>query len=252
MTKFASTSVKAFTSPQFNKGLLKIIQNKIDRKSPQIINELRRYLYSRIRYEIMNHPVIKSLNDEYAGNRDGSDLPAEYGLTRSKAQDGISLFEDKIVDPSNYDIKQGIGKTRNDSAFINISVEWLKKDYINELIYDSRAFYVSDKSGATIPWVYWMLSAYGEPVTSDDFGIIYPKSAESSRSGRAIMTEAIRGFTQRNGFPYEAPSILVSYNGKNWIEDTIGSKEFQQEIVSNLREIIKTNITGIRSTRAGT
>jgi hypothetical protein len=246
MSQIGTTTARAFTSPNFNKGLLTIAQNRLRSKSPQITRELRHYLFSRIRYEITNHPVIKSLAGAYAGSEDGTDLPAEYGLDPNAADEGIALIEEKTTDPNNIKIQTGFGGTRTNSALINISAEWLPKNYIQDIIFDSRGYYVSEKSGQTIPWAYWMLSEFGEPVTSEDFGILYTdKVYDTSRSGRAFMVDKVIAMTKRNGFPYEAPAILVSYNGKNWIENAIGSVEFENEIKNELKSIIRKNIASI-------
>lgn len=246
MTDIGTTSAKAFTSPQFNKGLETIVLNRIKAKSPQIINQLKSYVYGRVRYEIMNHPVIKSLNGEYAGREDGSDLPAEYGLTDIAARAGVDLIEEKVANRNNIKASAATGSSRGGSPFINITVDWLPKDYIKDIIFDPRGFYVSEKSGETIPWAYWMLSEFGEPVTSEDYGILYTDNTNgNSRSTRAFMVDKLVAFTKRNGFPYEAPTILVSYNGKNWIENTIGSNEFTEEIRKELKDIIRKNISSI-------
>ena len=135
--------------------------------------------------------VYKALTGGFDGDESGQDLPAVYGLTNNQALNALRSIASTVVRDITVSVKpvQRRG-TRNQ---VEIFVDGFNREnYLPKLV--NEFSYISE-NGAVIEWMNSLLHPH---TTMDQFidelnrHLIKYGNSRHSRSGRAIMVEALR------------------------------------------------------------
>lgn len=224
---------------------------RIDRTQETIENLVKR----QIRREVSRSRVVKALINPNIGVS-GEDLPAEFGLTASQAQNAVDQILDIVESTCSVVIEQGEVTRENGfpSLSVKITAKFLDpKDYEDRFsgkpfVYKSARFTRSGnrkKNGisSTIRWMHWVLNAnrgdsviYEDLVNIAEYGIAYGLPADVyakySRSGRALMIK--KDSPRNSGKKYK------SYTMPRLIKPKAGSQNFIDEIIND--KIFRRNI----------
>lgn len=176
---------------------------------------------------LKKNPVYKGILGDYAGDQEGMDLQAEFGLTDSMAQDALNI----LLDLLRQSVVVTIEKTpRARTVGITLIVD-VKENYKNKINGEPFEYQNISKNGTetTIYWMKFLLDAANSFIEDyilgvEDYGIIFQQSP-NSRSGRATMTLDETKVDER--FPYVLNKRLITFGGDNFIEEVLSSKEFK-------------------------
>jgi hypothetical protein len=244
-----------FKNPHvFNNALTRqakqLAARRVNRIKTTIIEKVRRLIYQ----SISESDVIKALLGANYGEEDGSDLPAEFGLTTQDAQEGVNAILSYLIDPSNIRMRDlsdrvstsfisGTGKTTT----IPINIQYLPGNYkqaLSDLPEGSHPSRV-DGSGYSIEWIAWMLN--NPKMIAVPARIIYladgSKLRDVSRSTRAIMitknlqpgpmnedTASPEGYMAS----WMMPSLVLPVKKSNWIADILLDERFKAMVAKTV------------------
>lgn len=209
--------------------------------------------------------VVKALRGENAGQEDGSDLQAEFGLTDENKDIIVDILKEHVMDPDNITISS-VRTSKTDRAIrINATIKYWDTQINLDVAADPRGVYESDSANFrqalaraedeedvepySVPWLEWSLFEGDTPVLSSDHGITYdvdsnPKRKLASRSGRAIMTREDADYSG----PYIVPDFVkpVTPGAKTWLDEAM--IQIRKDIELSIENIIRRQIQ-IRQTQ---
>lgn len=245
-----------------------VVAARIAKAKAEIVAETK----ALIRNEFEKSNAIQALQGDRAGDTDGYDLQAEFGLSDYAAGIAIKEILDYVSSSSNIQLERSTGNLVPGDRNIIISYVISGFDpeiYIANLRNIPSGRYVSQPSKVVIPWIDIML---GDDVNIIEnirlWGIVFndgdeskeyddddPGGAFNSRSGRAIMTKQL-GVIQggkgsgkdydRGGntikadrFPYTIPPEALSGGpGDNFVDTVINNVGFQKKLKQVLRDTV--------------
>lgn len=232
-----SKSVKAEVDDEFLQEITEDFSDDFVEQYNRRVKLLKNSISAAMSRAIKDHPVFKGITGQYAGETDGMDLQAEFGLTDSMANRAGSEILAKLKESVDINLtankRQGIitiySELNNDyrEKFTNFPFEYISTSFAGA------------KIGTRVEWMAFLLEAANSAISQfidgvKDYGIIYADN-ENSRSGRATMT---KDEDLADKFPYSINKRLISFSGDNFIEDAFGSDEFQEIVYNTIQNFI--------------
>lgn len=243
-------------------------ENRVGEIVEKSKEKIKGFVQEEIGDALKRHDAYKGLMGDFAGDEQGYDLQAEFGLTDQVAKAGLRMIESYLVRKDAVNVKiTKTSKAWNSSTF-KVSVNWIPKGVFEQMADDPRGVYESaavpkikklhpdafgdddpseNDASAEVPWVNWMLMSPGKVVNSQ-YGIAYgdfPKNI--SRSKRAIMFSSRRAIRKNravnnSSFPYMVPKFLVPAADKeNWVHAAITHVTVRENIADYV-EILGRNM----------
>ena len=243
--RFQSTiDPKKFNNLIYNKTK-KLLKKQVLQMREELLDELSN-VFSKW---FIESKTIRSLLGAYAGDTEGYDLQAEFGLTPLVAERAIMAMISILGSDFNLKIESGKAAT---GTLIQIRLSGLYQRTIDRLKNIPEGSYISystakhfggsiNGTGVVIPWLEWLLD--GKKLVLEDYGIAYG-SFDRARSGRAIMvSDSLIGKKKKYpqidmstiSFPWSLPRMAIPRRGRNFIESIVLSKKFQNDLSKKIK-----------------
>ncbi len=228
MSRFAIQIDLQFNSSKLRKQLTRALIAEVNKifntKKAIIINEIKAIVVAAI----ANSDVFKGLNGGFPGDPE-RDLQAHFGLNNSAASAATTSILNVAANSIRFTEKKG-------RSVFSINIRAINDSFAEFLNVPGGTF-VSEPSGATVPWITWLLINPNVDIPQG-FNIVFSsglssQEIRSSRSGRALMRslDSILSNGATIGGIYAVPA--VARGGKqNFIVRAINTKGVQTEVTN--------------------
>lgn len=167
-------------------------------KVPAMLNKIRKSIQEIIGASIRGSPEYSSLIS--------GDLREQFGLGPDQ---NVEFVIDTLIETIQAEMKLEFVQ---DKSFGTIRIELLPPS--DDLLFDiPGTSYISDASGAIVPWLRWLLFEGDSKILVDYEIDLSRGSRKASRTGRAIMIKRVKNPSKG----WEVPTEFSGVEDNNWL-----------------------------------
>lgn len=228
MSRFAIEIDLKFNKQKLRRQLIKALSKELKKifniKKNKILNEMKLVVVKAI----ARSDAFKGLTGGFPNDPE-RDLQAHFGLTSSAASAAGASILDIAAKSIKFTEDKGTG-------IFSVNVRGINDSFAEFLNIPGGTF-ISEPSGATVPWITWLLINPNIDIPQG-FNIVFANGLSSqelkgSRSGRALMKslDSILSNGAAIGGIYAVPAIGRGGKG-NFIFRAINTKAVQNEVIN--------------------